>query len=456
MVNYPAIIWGTRTIDWQKLEQYLSSVIKHLKGRGIASQDRIVIIEHNSPEYVIILLALWKMGVVACPLNQNWPYETLAQCSQALNPKIILTGHRQFKALKKASVPIVEFKELISYDARQAQEINNNDFPLANEATIIWTSGSSSQPKAAVHTWGNHVYSAKGSQEVIPLTQGDRWALALPLYHVSGISIVCRCFLAQAAVVVVGEDDLVNVLRKTKPTHISLVATQLYRLMEHKHNHELLKSITYILLGGSSIPYSLLQKALSLDLSIYTSYGLTEMASQVATGKVEKLDQPCAEVLPYRQLKIDSDGQICVKGEVLFKGYLNQNKIYPEVDSEGWFKTRDLGKLEDGCLTVLGRMDNMFVCAGENIQPEEIENVLMRSPQVKEVIVISKDDPEYGQRPVAFVRVTGTFDENYLKNYCIPYLSKIKIPITFYAWPQDLSKGLKISRKFFQERVGKL
>ena len=74
--DYPAIIWGTRVISRQKLEQYISSVIKHLKGRGIKFKDRVVIVENNSVEYVIILLALWRMGVVACPLNPRWPLET--------------------------------------------------------------------------------------------------------------------------------------------------------------------------------------------------------------------------------------------------------------------------------------------------------------------------------------------------------------------------------------------
>ena len=451
-----AIIWGTRKIDYQRLEHYISAVIKHLRGRGIESQDRLVIIEQNSVEYVIILLSLWKMGVVACPLNPSWPYETLLQCCQKLNPKLILTGQKQFKAVKKISIPVIELKELISYDARQVQTITPHEIPLDQEATIIWTSGSSDLPKAAVHSWGNHYYSALGSQEVIPLNKGDRWILSLPLYHVSGISIVCRCYLAQATIVMSTQDELDYVIKKSNPTHISLVALQLYRLIENKDNHQFLKSLKYILLGGSSIAYNLLEKALSLELSVYVSYGLTEISSQVATGKVENLNKPSARLLPYRQLMISAEGQVFVKGEVLFKGYLNQNKISLPVNDDGWFQTRDLGKLENGFLTVLGRMDNMFICAGENIQPEEIENVLMRSPQVKEVVVVAREDAQYGQRPVAFVRMLGVFNEDYLRNYCLQYLSKIKVPVLFYPWPIDLKQGLKISRRFFQERIGRL
>ncbi len=451
-----AIIWGSRKIDYERLEHYISAVMKHLKGRGIGLGDRVVIIEQNSIEYVIVLLSLWKMGAIACPLNPAWPYETLLQCCQKLNPKVVLTANKQFKAGKKILVPIIDLKDLISYDARQVQVVATSEIPLDQEATIIWTSGSSNLPKAAVHTWGNHYYSAKGSQETIALNKGDRWILSLPLYHVSGISIVCRCYLAQATIVMSMQEELDYVIKKSQPTHISLVALQLHRLMENKDNHSFLKSLKYILLGGSSIPHNLLERALELDLSVYVSYGLTEMSSQVATGKVQDVNKSSAKVLPYRQLMINEQGQILVKGEVLFKGYWNQNKISAPVTGEGWFETRDLGKLENGFLTVLGRMDNMFICAGENIQPEEIESALLRSPQVKEVIVVSREDAEYGHRPVAFVRMTGVFDENYLRSHCFQYLPKIKIPVLFYPWPKDLNQGLKVSRQFFQERIGRL
>jgi len=456
MNDLAAIIWGTRTIHYSRLQQYINSVIKHLKGRGIAPKDRLVIIDNNSIEYVIVLLAIWRMGAVACPLNPRWPYESLLTCAQSLNPKVILTSQSQFLSSKKLTLPLAELKELISFDARHTNEIDTHEIPLEQESTVIWTSGSSGLPKAAVHTWGNHFYSASGSQELIQLNAGDRWILSLPLHHVSGISIVCRCFLSKAAVVISGDEDLGQVIRKSKATHLSLVATQLYRLLENKDNYDVLKSLKCILLGGSAIPTALLEKSLFLDLPVYVSYGLTETASQVATGKVEKADKPCVRVLPYRQLKIDADGQILVKGEVLFKGYLNQNKVSLPLTKDGWFKTGDLGKLENGFLSVSGRMDNMFISAGENIQPEEIESVLMRIPQIRQVVVIPKEDEEYGLRPIAFVRMHGILNEGLLRSHCAQYLPGIKIPMAFYPWPESLNQGLKISRKFFQERIAKL
>src|SRR3954471_5324312 len=98
MNDTQAIVWGTRVIYRQKLEQYIASVIKHLKGRGINPKDRIVIIENNSIEYVIVLLALWRMGAVVCPLNPRWPVESLLECCATLRPKVICTSQKQFTA----------------------------------------------------------------------------------------------------------------------------------------------------------------------------------------------------------------------------------------------------------------------------------------------------------------------------------------------------------------------
>ena len=270
MSEFPAIIWGTRSISRQKLDQYVGAVIKLLKGRGIGVGDRLVLVDQTSVEYVIVLIALWRMGAVACPLNPHWPYETISQAVSSLNPKAIISNVQQVNS-KKISVPVLQFNDLIAYDVRQSEPVAAAEIPLNQEATIIWTSGSNGQPKAVVHTWGNHVYSAKGSQEMIPLKAGDRWLLSLPLYHVSGISIVVRCLLAGATVVVSRDEGLAQTILKTKPTHLSLVTTQLYRFLSFPNvsigNPESGPPINTF---GGDIPYSFKRPLRSLIiLSIF-------------------------------------------------------------------------------------------------------------------------------------------------------------------------------------------
>ncbi|MBF0512429.1 MAG: AMP-binding protein, partial [Candidatus Omnitrophica bacterium] len=114
-----------------------------------------------------------------------------------------------------------DIKRVVCFDARQQVEAQGYKvLDKEQEVTVIATSGSSGEAKAAVHTWGNHFYSAQGSNEIIPLTSTDRWLLSLPLYHVSGISITVRCISYGAGLVIVNDSDLMQGIERAKATHI--------------------------------------------------------------------------------------------------------------------------------------------------------------------------------------------------------------------------------------------
>jgi O-succinylbenzoic acid--CoA ligase len=198
----------------------------------------------------------------------------------------------------------------------------------------------------------------------------------------------------------------------------------------------------------------LIEQSVKLGLNIYLSYGLTEMSSQVATGQVTQINQACVKILPYRQVSIASEGEILVKGEVLFKGYVTGSKLHLPV-SDTWFPTGDIGRLDkEGCLTVTGRRDSMFISGGENIHPEEIEKALLSIKGIMEAVVVPKEDKEFGQRPIAFIKFAeGPLPEDHLIRCLQAVLPRFKVPIAFLPWPQDLiSRGVKISRQDFLNR----
>ena len=195
-----------------------------------------------------------------------------------------------------------------------------------------------------------------------------------------------------------------------------------------------------------------------MNLPIFTSYGSTEMASQVTTTRPkDNFDRllTSGKVLPYRQIKIAPDGEILVKGATLFKGYLEGDLLVVNRDKKGWFRTGDLGCLdEQGYLTVTGRRDNMFISGGENIQPEEIENKMNRLDGVANVIVVPVRNKEYGERPAAFVTMeTGReFDQEKLKQGLKNTLPHFMIPDYFFPWPEDvIQEGIKINREYFKK-----
>jgi O-succinylbenzoic acid--CoA ligase len=438
MNKHFSIVWGTRQIRNQQLSLYLACAVKQLKGMGIKPLDRVAICDENSVECVILLLALWQIKAVAAPISPRWPDKTITSYAAKINARHLFRS--------------TDIKRIICFDARQQVEAQEHkELDLEQEVTIIATSGTSGEAKAAVHTWGNHFYSAQGSHEVIPLTSTDRWLLSLPLYHVSGIAIMVRCLLSGAALVIASDEDLITAIQRGKVTHVSLVSTQLQRLLADENNLSLLCSLKCILLGGSSMPRALIDVSLKSGLNIYLSYGLTEMSSQVATGKVIEASKPCAKVLLYRQISISLEGEILAKGEVLFKGYVAGTKLHLPV-SDTWFPTGDMGQLDkEGCLSVTGRRDSMFISGGENIHPEEIEKALLSIKGIAQAIVVPKEDREFGQRPIAFIRFEGEpLEEDYIVRCLQADLPRFKIPMAFFPWPQNLmAQGIKISRQDF-------
>jgi O-succinylbenzoic acid--CoA ligase len=317
-------------------------------------------------------------------------------------------------------------------------------------AVVLFTSASTGAAKAVALSFGNLYFNALGSNRNIKLGRRDRWQLSLPLYHVSGLGVLLRAWLAGAAVVIPERDDVAE-----QVTHISLVPTQLQRLMKNRRSVQALSRLKAVLLGGAAADARLIGEARAVGLRVLTTYGLTEMASQVCTLPPRAPRNKwftSGRLLPKRELKLSSAGEILVRGRCRFLGYLARGQLR-RLPQSRWFATGDLGAVDrEGYLTVLGRKDNMFISGGENIQPEEIEQALLALPGITAAVVVPRREIEFGARPVAFVRGKITSEEK-LRAALRKKLPAYKVPVEFLPWPKAVPAGLKISRPFFAARL---
>jgi O-succinylbenzoic acid--CoA ligase len=144
-----------------------------------------------------------------------------------------------------------------------------------------------------------------------------------------------------------------------------------------------------------------------------------------------------------------------VSGHTLFLGYLRGEVLELPFDQHGWFATGDLGILDGNGLTFVGRSDNMFVSAGENIQPEEIESVIVGLSGARRVVVVPVVDDEFGRRPVAFMDPPPD-DVGRLLATAESLLPRIKLPVAVYPWPDDAPPGHKHDRKWLLRRAAEL
>jgi O-succinylbenzoic acid--CoA ligase len=263
-----------------------------------------------------------------------------------------------------------------------------------------------------------------------------------------------RCLLAGATVALPNPNATVGrATSESGATRASLVAAQLRRLLDDGDAD--LSGVKTILLGGSAMPESLVAEAYRRGLPVHTSYGLTEMSSQATTTRpgasLEEL-RTSGGPLPYREVSVDDDGEVLVRGETLFAGYVEGDILSRPFDEDGWFHTKDLGKIDgEGRLTVIGRKDNLFISGGENIQPEAVEEKLRRVPLVEDAVVVPIPDDEFGFRPVAFVK--GDVSPEKLRASLEAALPRFAVPVAFHTWPDHAPAGMKVDRGFFRGRA---
>jgi O-succinylbenzoic acid--CoA ligase len=454
--DLPALICPDRTFSYTAYRNLVCAAAERLKRLGLGEGERVALLMPNDWRYVVILMALLRIRAVVCPLNSRIPERELRALLKKIACQTTIASSREIVTGGRTLNPA----ELVDFEDARQNRSAVVDIRLAQPATIVFTSGSLGNPKAVLHSYGNHYYNAQGSNRNIRLEPGDRWLLALPLYHVGGLSILFRCLLSGATVVIPEKsEELLESLDRHSVSHLSLVPTQLYRLMRQGLTRQQPK-LQAILLGGAPAPANLIVQGFAAGLPLYTSYGLTEMASQVTTSPSLSPEKgfTSGRALPFRQVRVSEQGEILVKGETLFSGYVEGAGLDLPLDPDGWFATGDLGYLDrEGYLTVTGRKDNMFISGGENIQPEEIEMALCEHTTVAQAIVVPVLDEEFGSRPVAFVQThSGDLDPKALGKFLEERIARYKIPVAFHDWAETAGpQALKANRESLRRLAAK-
>jgi o-succinylbenzoate---CoA ligase len=298
-------------------------------------------------------------------------------------------------------------------EAEQARLVADGEKyqPHPEDRVVLGTSGSTGRPKLVVHTQQSLIAAAKASEDNLGwLDEGDRWYLSLPLGHVGGLSLLVRCLLGRQTVVIgqARSSDPEGVLRELEAERVTLasfVPTQLQRLLSAVEAAGL-PSLRAILVGGAPVPRALRIEAESRGLRTLSTYGLTEMSSQVAT---ERFKMPVASFEDARvgpplvgvQVRVNADGRLCIRGPMAMRGYLNHESPF---DKEGFLVTNDIGAVDaSGNVHVFGRVDNVIITGGENVAAEFVEAALLSVRGVQEACVVGVPDKDWGSRVVALV-----------------------------------------------------
>jgi O-succinylbenzoic acid--CoA ligase len=265
----------------------------------------------------------------------------------------------------------------------------------AGTAVVVATSGSTGTPKGVRLSARALRHSARATHDL--LGGPGQWLLAMSAARIAGLQVVLRSRAAgvDAAVLDISSGFRPEAFAEAvaamtgERRYVSLVPTQLIRLLDAGVE---LTDLDAILLGGGPIPAGLVERAFAVGARVVRTYGMTETCGGCVYDGLP---------LDRVGLRITDDGLVAITGPVLARGYLGG------ADFGGEFVSSDLGLLEDGVLTVLGRADDVVISGGVNVAAQAVEAVLAGDPDVTEAVVVGRDDPEWGQRVVAVLTVRG-------------------------------------------------
>ena len=394
--------------------------------------SRIAILSDNSVMMAIYVLATMVVHKELLLLNVHLkPKEIENQLAQLDVTTVLHSVERREQLPNSISTIVFESLERILSD-EEADDTFDWTFEDRDIAVIMNTSATTGQFKSVPLRWGQIRAHVQASKEVLGKTEQDNWLMVLPLFHVSGLSILLRSLYNGTAVTILPKYDEAQVLKLIESENInmmSLVPTILTQLEPSITHHKL----RVILLGGEFIPMALIDACEKKSLPIYKTYGMTETFSQSVTFSV--LDYPhkrdsVGKPLPGMQVRIDKPdadgvGEIHLTGPMVMTGYIDKEPI----DSD--LNTDDIGYVdEDGFVYILNRRKDLIISGGENIYPKELEDLVYTLPSVKECAVVPVPDPKWGQVPALFVAFhdgeSMTADE--IVSFMTKSLAKYKVP----------------------------
>lgn len=276
----------------------------------------------------------------------------------------------------------------------------------AAEPLLVATSGSTGEPKRVLLS--RDALRASGRATAARLGGHGQWLLDLPPTYVAGLQVLFRSVLAGTDPVLQDGPFPAAVARMTGARrYVSLVPTQLSRLLEDPASTDALRTFTAVLVGGAPLPTPVRERAAAAGVEVVATYGMSETCGGCVYDGVP-LDGVAVAIGAERPTGTAGTGRVRLGGPVLFDGYEGRPDLTAEVLRDGWFLTQDVGRLDDdGRLEVLGRLDDVLLSGGVNVPALAVSARLREHPAVTEAEVVGVPDPEWGQRVVAFVVLRG-------------------------------------------------
>ncbi len=421
----------------------LARVRRAATGLSQYESGNVVYVGVNSEAVPLTLFAAGLLGRPFAPLNYRLPDEALRRLLAKTAPSVVIVDDDLVSRVSGVAgatlLPRNEFETLASACMSDVLAPPAAD---AEIAVLLFTSGTTGEPKAAVLRHRHLISYVISTVEFGGADEEEAALVSVPPYHIAGISAVLTGVYAGRRLVYLpafSAEAWIEMASAERITHAMVVPTMLARVLDLLETRNVafphLRQISY---GGGRMPISVIERALERlpQVSFVNAYGLTETSSTVTVlGPEDHRTAQASEDLavkarlasvgrPLPNLEIEirgstgeplatgESGEVWVRGEQVSGEYLDQSRLR----HDGWFPTNDGGRLDEGGYLFLeGRLDDVIVRGGENISPGQVEDVLRAHPTVRDVAVLGVPDDEWGERVVALVVAAGETDAETLK-----------------------------------------
>lgn len=485
-----AVLFEGKEFTFAQIAERSNRLANTLLGLGIKKEDRVGVVQVNCNEYLEVYFALAKIGAIMVPLNFRAKEDELSYMLSNSEAKALFAGGRYLDLVRRMRPGLHTIKHFISIDSKQPDmldyremlrkgspddvftEIGDDDVTI-----LMYTAGTTGRPKGVPQRHAGFVsYMLNNVQPADPEVNEVN-LLTVPLYHVAGIQAMLAATYGGRTLAMMRQFEVkewMATVQRTKATRAMLVPTMLKRVIDDpdfsKYDLSSLKVITY---GAAPMPFEVIKKAIEVlpEVRFINAFGQTETASTICMLGPEDHDLRCEPKLKEKKLRrlqasighplpdvemkvIDPDtgkdlpigetGMIVARGPRVMSGYWKDTeKTKQAMTAEGWLRTSDMGYMdEDGYFYLAGRADDMIIRGGENISPEEVEQVLGSHPKVDEVAVIGVPDVEWGQEVMAVCVLkadrNATPDE--IIDFCRDKISSFKRP-RYVVFREDLPRN---------------
>lgn len=463
---------GERSYTYDDLLRLSGAVARGLLKRGLKRGDRVAILSANRAEFLFTFLGTMQAGLVSVPVNYKLPAEMVAHVVGDCDARLVI-GDDARLPLAPDSVP------KISFDRDFTALLDEGPFmPLAMKpeepALFLYTSGSTGRPKGVVLSHYSHLWAM--SQRVRrPVPIGQRSLVAAPLYHMNGLAMCQTTFSQGDTVVLLPQFTTKGYVEAAAKHHVAFLTSVPTMIAMILRDKELLASndlsaVEAVRMGSAPITQSLIDQVRGVfpTAAISNGYGTTEAGPVVFGPHPRGIAQPELSTgypHPEVELRLTRDGrEVGDEGELEMKcgALMTHYHKLPEVTArvmtpDGFYRTGDVFRRdENGFFYFVGRVDDMFVCGGENIYPGEVEKMLERHPGIHQAAVIPVPDELKGHKPIAFVvRANGArLDEQAVKSYALAHAPAYQHPRrVFFVDEMPLAGTNKIDKRVLARQI---